>query len=373
MIVKDEAANLERLFASLYKTIDYYVISDTGSSDNTIEKIYELGVKYNIPGAVFKHPWVDFAHNRNLAWDAALKEGAEGKHSCKWLMIIDADEELIELKGNWKETLKEGVSYTTYKKIEGTVFKHFFLLWFEGQTFHWEGRIHNYLICLNGKILKDHLSQVFIRSHIFEGSKSKPFKDHREKALKDIRLLLEELNDKELQAENVHRYYQLGYMYRAYGDSDSAILYLGKVAGFEEASKDIRYISLILIIKILIRDRGDAARIREFINKAIFIDANRLEAYYYNAVLYRRLGDFTNALPELKKADDMVIGETSFFYFEEDIYTWKIKYELAFVYFLLKEYVKAEKYILSLIDNNLAPKEEQKFLSSLLEKIKNRS
>ena len=36
MIVKDEAANLERLFASLYKSIDYYVISDTGSSDNTI-------------------------------------------------------------------------------------------------------------------------------------------------------------------------------------------------------------------------------------------------------------------------------------------------------------------------------------------------
>ena len=73
------------------------------------EKIYELGLKYNIPGVVFKHPWVDFAHNRNLAWHAALKEGAEGKHSCKWLLIIDADEELIELNSNWKESLTRGI------------------------------------------------------------------------------------------------------------------------------------------------------------------------------------------------------------------------------------------------------------------------
>jgi hypothetical protein len=371
MIVKDEAANLERLFASLHKTIDYFVISDTGSSDNTIEKIYELGLKYNIPGIVYQHLWVDFAHNRNLAWQAALKEGAEGKHSCKWLMIIDADEELIELDSNWKESLDEGFSYTTYKKLENTVFKHFFLLWIEGQKFQWEGRIHNYLICLNGKILRAHLNQVFIQSYIFVGAKSKPFKDYREKALNDVSLLLEELNGKELQLETLNRFFQLGFLFQILDDSDSALFYLEKIAEFEEASKDIRYTSLILIIKNFIKDRVDSNKIQIFINRAIKIDSDRADAYYYHAILYRRLGDFSNAFLELKNAEGKVIGEKSFFYFEEDIYTWKIKYELAFVCFQLKEYRMAEKFIFSLIENSLAPKEEEKFLSALLDRINN--
>ena len=246
-----------------------------------------MGLKYNIPGVVFKHPWVDFAHNRNLAWHAALKEGAEGKHSCKWLLIIDADEELIELNSNWKESLQEGFSYTTYKKLESTVYKHYFLLWIEGQKFQWEGRIHNYLVCLTGNILKAHLNQVFIRSHIFVGAKSKPFKNYREKALNDISLILEELNGKEFQLENLIRFFQLGFLYRILDDSDSALFYLEKVAGFEKASKDVRYISLVFIIKIFIKDRVDANKIQEFINRAIKIDADRAEAYYYHAILYR--------------------------------------------------------------------------------------
>ena len=84
-------------------------------------------------------------------------------------------------------------------------------------------------------------------------------------------------------------------------------------------------------------------------------------------------GDFSNAFRELKNAEEKLIGENSFFYFEEDIYTWKIKYELAFVCFQLKEYRMAEKFIFNLIENSLVPKEEEKFLSALLDRINNAS
>ena len=41
MIVKNESANLPRLFKSLENVVDFYVIYDTGSTDNTIEKMIE--------------------------------------------------------------------------------------------------------------------------------------------------------------------------------------------------------------------------------------------------------------------------------------------------------------------------------------------
>ena len=72
MIVKNETKNLERLFASVYKYIDHFIISDTGSTDNTIELIYELGKLYNIPGKVVSHPWIGFGPNRQLVLEAAM-------------------------------------------------------------------------------------------------------------------------------------------------------------------------------------------------------------------------------------------------------------------------------------------------------------
>ena len=73
MIVKNESANLPRLFKSLENVVDFYVIYDTGSTDNTIEKIKELGELHNIKGIVFSEPWVNFAYNRNIALKKASK------------------------------------------------------------------------------------------------------------------------------------------------------------------------------------------------------------------------------------------------------------------------------------------------------------
>ena len=48
MIVKNESKRLPTLFESLKDAIDYYVIVDTGSTDNTPELIKELMDGYGI-------------------------------------------------------------------------------------------------------------------------------------------------------------------------------------------------------------------------------------------------------------------------------------------------------------------------------------
>ena len=177
MIVKNEANNLERLFASLYKYIDYFVISDTGSTDQTIEILYDLGKLYNVPGKVLSHAWVDFGYNRQLALEAAIQAKNAKEHDCEWLLIIDADEELITIDKLWKIKLQEGWSYTTFKKLGGLSYKNLFLLWIESQQWQWQGVVHEYLLNPSNLHKKKHTNDVCIMAHQFEGSNSRRFED----------------------------------------------------------------------------------------------------------------------------------------------------------------------------------------------------
>jgi len=86
MIVKNEAHVLPRCFDSLKHLISYWVIADTGSTDDTRAVIQrELA---DIPGELHCDLWRDFSHNRNL-----VLERARGK--AEWLIMHDADETLI--------------------------------------------------------------------------------------------------------------------------------------------------------------------------------------------------------------------------------------------------------------------------------------
>src|SRR5271170_4731954 len=70
MILKDESKIIERCLNSLKDHIDYYCIVDTGSTDDTPQKIQQ--VFKDIPGEIHIVPWpagkdFDFKYNRNLA------------------------------------------------------------------------------------------------------------------------------------------------------------------------------------------------------------------------------------------------------------------------------------------------------------------
>lgn len=87
MIVRDEASNIEKCLASVAPYINYYVICDTGSKDNTKELIKNFFDQRKIPGEILDHEWVDFGHNRSLALKACY-----GK--THWALMIDADDNI---------------------------------------------------------------------------------------------------------------------------------------------------------------------------------------------------------------------------------------------------------------------------------------
>ena len=55
MIVKNESHVIRQTLENLSKHIDYYVINDTGSTDNTKEIIKEYFDSVNIPGEIIDH------------------------------------------------------------------------------------------------------------------------------------------------------------------------------------------------------------------------------------------------------------------------------------------------------------------------------
>tara|TARA_Y100000996_G_scaffold410557_1_gene393155 strand:- start:331 stop:4614 length:4284 start_codon:yes stop_codon:yes gene_type:complete len=89
MIVKNESHIIKKTLTNIikYVRLDYWVICDTGSTDNTVNIITSFFNELNIPGEIHNHEWKDFAHNRNLSLDLAY-----GKSD--YLFIFDADDEI---------------------------------------------------------------------------------------------------------------------------------------------------------------------------------------------------------------------------------------------------------------------------------------
>lgn len=85
MIVKDEGDTIRKCLLRVAPYISYYVICDTGSSDNTIEEIKSTMEELKIPGEIHERPWVNFEVNRTESLELS-------KGICDYRWIIDADD-----------------------------------------------------------------------------------------------------------------------------------------------------------------------------------------------------------------------------------------------------------------------------------------
>jgi len=87
MIVKNESHIIHECLETIHKYVDYWVISDTGSTDGTQDIIKKFFAEKGIPGELHQDEWKGFGYNRTLA----LRH-CDGKAEYAWM--IDADDKV---------------------------------------------------------------------------------------------------------------------------------------------------------------------------------------------------------------------------------------------------------------------------------------
>lgn len=84
MIVKNESKIIERLLSSVLSIVDCYCICDTGSTDDTADKIRKFMEAAGKPGEVYTEVFKNFGYNRSHALDRATRWG-------EYALLLDAD------------------------------------------------------------------------------------------------------------------------------------------------------------------------------------------------------------------------------------------------------------------------------------------
>ena len=179
MIVKNEEATIERCIESVCPFIDYYIICDTGSSDNTKALIKAFFDKKGISGEILDHKWEDFGTNRTKALEACY-----GK--TKWALMIDADD---TIEGKLPiEKFDDNVDGYNVQLSRGN------FIWSRVQIFNVKNKpwkflepLHEYAWADNART--EDLVGDYRWTARSEGSRAKAFKDEVEKYTNDYFIL----------------------------------------------------------------------------------------------------------------------------------------------------------------------------------------
>ena len=258
MIVKNESNVITRCLDSVKDYIDYWVICDTGSTDNTQKIIKKYFKKAKIPGELFKHEWKNFGHNRSLAI-----KSAKGKSD--YSLLLDADFIFNIKDKNFKENLKKDGYQIRY---DGGVDYRQTLLVNSNLDWKYIGVTHEYLWATECKGY-DNLDDFSIDHKCDGGSRSDKF-------IRDIELLKKGLIE---EPDNIRYMFYLAQSYKDTDQFTEAIKYyqlrIDKGAWEEEV-----YFSLFQIGNCKKMRGDDFNDYKDDLWKAYLYRPSRLEALY---------------------------------------------------------------------------------------------
>lgn len=145
MIVKNEEHVIERALNSCYTMIDSYCIVDTGSTDNTKEKIKNFFDSKNISGKIVDFEFTNFEECRNVSI-------TEGKELGDYGFWMDADEQLFLDKNFNKQLFKQFLITNKPDQLQlkckyGAIKYHRSQFYKFDTGYYWYGPVHEILKC----------------------------------------------------------------------------------------------------------------------------------------------------------------------------------------------------------------------------------
>lgn len=273
MIVKNETHVIKRCFESLKNHIDYWVISDTGSTDGTQDYVREYFNEAGIPGDLIENQWEDFAHNRNLALDAAI-----GKSD--YILFMDADD-YIEWKHDFGFNQLEIDAYMLPMIAFNTAYANIKLV-NSKLPWRWKGVLHEVLSCEADYKLGNYNANQLIVQSTREGARSRD----PNKYLKDAEVFEKAL----IKDKNNSRYqFYLGRSYYDAGVAEKAIIAFERRTNMGDWDEEVYY-SLLSIARCKETLKFDLSQIIDSYIKSYLFRPKRLEGLFEAIRLCRQKG-----------------------------------------------------------------------------------
>lgn len=326
MIVKDEEHCVVETLESVYKYIDYYIIVDTGSTDNTKKVIKEFFDSKNIKGEIHDVPWRDFGYNRSKAL-----EYCAGK--CKYAWMIDADDLVHgELK------FPDKMELDGYNLCFGTGFVYWRCQVFRmdkpgihgGPRWKYEGVLHEYPKAMLKMAKTTYLKGNYFLESRRMGARSKVSDKYRRDA---------EIFEKRLQEEGENERYRF-YLAQSYYDCqeyEKALENYQKridLGGWKEELYFSQY-------RIAICKARLGANVLEVVNafmNSTLLHPGRAEPYYEIARIFRISKMYRHAYEYGKLGLPLKYNET-YLFCTKAVFDFMLKDEVAISAYYIGEYL----------------------------------
>ncbi len=300
MIVRNESHIIRETLNKLCDKIkfDYWVISDTGSTDNTKDIIQEFFKDKSIPGEIFDTKFKNFAYSRSKALEHAYNK-------TDYLFVFDADDEIIgEIKFPSPLTFdsyffKFGKNSTEYGRI---------LLVNNRKRWKYLSIVHEFITCMEQPtthtVIKGDFELVSGRC----GNRNK----NPTKYLDDARLLKHEywkvlkLKDIDTEQYELHKRYSFycANSYRDAGKVKHAIKWYKNTVKLDNWYQE-RYFSCLRLYECY-KDIGEEETGFYYLVKGLSIDVERVECLYYLIYHYWTLGEFSVAYNYYRSVQDFM-------------------------------------------------------------------
>jgi tetratricopeptide (TPR) repeat protein len=234
MIVKNEGKIITRAFDSIVKHLDYWIICDTGSTDDTRDIIKNYFKERGIPGYLMEEKWKNFGHNRTLVVQEASRNLFNQNY---YLLLMDADFEMKVIDPDFKSKLNPQVD-DFILQYEGSLDYYRSLIISADWNWLYKHGTHEYLTSYDRTVnQKNHMVKIY--EHPDGGCKSDKFQ-------RDINILKEEIEDDVKNGRNPEArcYFYIGQSYECINDYDNAIKYYKDVGNQNNAWAEEVYIGL---------------------------------------------------------------------------------------------------------------------------------
>ena len=339
MIVRDEEAIITRALESVQHMMDYFIICDTGSQDNTIPTILEWTATHHKQGEIIQKEWKNFGYNKSHL----LQYAFEANLPVKYFFWLDADEVFITDRDNVTSYLDPEQVSALFSELESSPANIFQINTLYGgleyprpnmcrnnQLYLWKQPVHEYFEATIDGTTK-HLTWIYDLARK-EGNSSR----NPNRYLKDAKMFEEFL---EANPEEPRATFYLAQTYESI-DATKALSWYEKRIQLTTGYHQERYISCLRAGRIS-TIYEDKCRFW-LLGQSIY--PNRIECLYELMMQEHHRGNHINTTSFGLMAFVEPYGERHYnnndLFVEVNIYKYKFDFDLAISCWYAKEYAK---------------------------------